>query len=88
MVMMAQDLALLADVDFVSKDEFEAVGLGQVVARGFQEAHVAALEEFGEGECAGRLVQYLTAAVTVEALADPDFCCLFKRGSHEYGEQN
>jgi len=79
---------LLADVDFLSEEEFEAVGLGQVVAMVFQEAHVAALVKFGEGKCAGRLVQYLTAAVTVEALADPDFCCLFKRGSHEYGEQN
>ena len=49
----AQDLALLADVDFVLEDEFQEVGVGQVVALGFLEAHVEALEESGEGECAG-----------------------------------
>ena len=49
----SQDLALLADVDFVLEDEFKEVGVGQVVALGFLEAHVEALEESGEGECAG-----------------------------------
>lgn len=49
----AQDLALLADVDFVLEDEFEELGVWQVVALGFLEAHVEALEESGEGECAG-----------------------------------
>jgi hypothetical protein len=36
-------LALLADVDFVLEDEFQEVGVGQVVALGFLEAHVEAL---------------------------------------------
>jgi hypothetical protein len=49
----AQDLALLANVDFVLEDKFQEVGVGQVVALGFLEAHVEALEESGEAECAG-----------------------------------
>ena len=49
----AQDLALLSDVDFVLEEEFQELGVGEVVALGFLEAHVEALEEAGEGEGAG-----------------------------------
>lgn len=56
MPMIAQDLALLADADFVSADEFEKVAFGQIVAMGFLKAYVETLEEFGEGESAGMVL--------------------------------
>jgi hypothetical protein len=43
-------VALLPDIHFVLKDEFQELGMGQTVGGGFLQAHTQGLAQAGEAE--------------------------------------
>jgi len=43
-------VALLADIHFVLKDEFQELGVGQTIGGGFLQAHTQGLAQAGEAE--------------------------------------